>query len=302
MGAPINSRRAGRNKPEGGGRLPGVLEGKRAFLSMSVMHIIGDIHGHFDQLIALLRDDAHLIDADGHWIGGDATVCFLGDYFDRGPDGVGTVELIMQMEQAAAAAGGRVIALLGNHDLMIMAAHRFGHAQTAGPAGNFVADWYRVGGITSDIDRLMSEHIMWLMTRPAMVLLGDRLLMHADATFYLRFGRSVDKVNAGFRELLRSTDTAQWDRALDDFSHRFAFTPVDYFGDPQPRGLIRARDFLGILGGKQIIHGHTPIFRMAGLLPEDVREAYIYAQGMCVNLDPGMYQGGPGFVYRANGS
>ena len=35
-----------------------------------------------------------------------------------------------------------------------------------------------------------------------------------------------------------------------------------------------------------------------GQPPEDVREPLVYSRGRCVNVDGGMYLGGPGFVYQ----
>ena len=49
------------------------------------MYVIGDIHGQIDKATAALRE-AGLIDGDAGWAGGTATLWFMGDYFDRGPD------------------------------------------------------------------------------------------------------------------------------------------------------------------------------------------------------------------------
>ena len=104
--------------------------------------IIGDIHGHCDKLAGLLRD-AGLVDADLAWSGGDARLFLLGDYVDRGPDGIGVIDLLMGLGVEAAAAGGQVEALLGNHDVMLLAAHRFREedARRRGPVlpGSLVA-------------------------------------------------------------------------------------------------------------------------------------------------------------------
>ena len=84
-----------------------------------------------------------------------------------------------------------------------------------------------------------------------------------------------------------SDDVHEWDRLLDLFSNRFEFgKPAD------------ARAFLARYGGRQLIHGHTPIDKMTGQPPETVRAAYVYADGLCVNLDSGMYRGGPGFLFE----
>ena len=87
--------------------------------------VIGDIHGQFDRLIALLHA-AGLISADLHWSGGRAALWFMGDFFDRGPDGVSAVELVIRLQHEAAQVGGRVNSLMGNHEPLIMSARLFG--------------------------------------------------------------------------------------------------------------------------------------------------------------------------------
>jgi hypothetical protein len=44
-----------------------------------------------------------------------------------------------------------------------------------------------------------------------------------------------------------------------------------------------------------LIHGHTPINKITG---EPATEALVYAGGLCVNVDGGLYRGGEGFVYQ----
>jgi len=66
---------------------------------------IGDIHGCLTALTVLLEAVAPAA--------GDRLV-FLGDYVDRGPDSRGVLDLIIGLH-----AGGRVVALRGNHDEMM---------------------------------------------------------------------------------------------------------------------------------------------------------------------------------------
>ena len=91
--------------------------------------IIGDIHGHLGKLTRLLRS-ARLIDSDLRWSGHDTVLWFTGDFCDRGPNGVGVVELVMRLQDEALAHGGKIGALLGNHEAVLLAAKRFGD-QTA---------------------------------------------------------------------------------------------------------------------------------------------------------------------------
>ncbi len=63
---------------------------------------------------------ASLLDGDGRWAGGDATLVQAGDVTDRGDDVRAAMELLMRLEAEAAEAGGRVVVLLGNHEVMNM--------------------------------------------------------------------------------------------------------------------------------------------------------------------------------------
>ena len=78
---------------------------------------VGDIHGDFDALRGILRH-AGIIDAAGRWIAGNSTLVQLGDYTDRGRNVRAVMDLLVDLETQATAAGGRVAVLLGNHELM----------------------------------------------------------------------------------------------------------------------------------------------------------------------------------------
>jgi hypothetical protein len=78
---------------------------------------VGDIHGDFDAFVGLLQH-ARLVDGDRRWAGGDVTLVQTGDAVDRGPKVRDVLDLLMALEQQAPAQGGRVVALLGNHESM----------------------------------------------------------------------------------------------------------------------------------------------------------------------------------------
>ena len=80
---------------------------------------IGDVHGDKDALSAVLRM-AGLIDASDRWIGGTTHVVQMGDVPARGPQTRQALDLLMRLEQEALAAGGRVHALIGNHEAGVM--------------------------------------------------------------------------------------------------------------------------------------------------------------------------------------
>lgn len=78
---------------------------------------VGDIHGAHESFRSVLLE-ASLIDDEEGWTGGTATLVQTGDYLDRGRDVRKVMDLLMRLENEAAAAGGRVEVLLGNHETM----------------------------------------------------------------------------------------------------------------------------------------------------------------------------------------
>lgn len=78
---------------------------------------IGDVHGAYDRFVGMLRA-AGLINDRQRWTGGRARLVQTGDVLDRGADSRKVVDLLIRLEREAAAAGGRVHALVGNHEFM----------------------------------------------------------------------------------------------------------------------------------------------------------------------------------------
>ncbi|MFN8564715.1 MAG: metallophosphoesterase [Anaerolineae bacterium] len=244
-------------------------------------YVIGDIHGHLDQLIELLSR-ARLIDEWQRWIGGASHLWFIGDFFDRGPNGIGVVDLIMRLQIQASDAGGEIRALLGNHEVLFLGAHRFQHIP------RFVLTWQRNGGQDVDMAHITSRHLAWMRRLPAMAHVHNRLLMHADAMFYLDYGSSIADVNEAIAELLRGDDVEAWKQLLDDFAERMAFSVQN------PSAMSNVIEFLTTFGGRQIVHGHTPIQYVADSVSPQA--PLLYADDLCINVDGGIYLGAPGFV------
>jgi hypothetical protein len=78
---------------------------------------VGDVHGAFDNFVAVLRA-AQIIDNRNRWSGRRTVLVQTGDILDRGPDSRKAIDLLRRLERDAQRAGGRVISLLGNHELM----------------------------------------------------------------------------------------------------------------------------------------------------------------------------------------
>ena len=78
---------------------------------------IGDLHGDLAATRAALRL-AGAIDEKDHWAGGALVVVQTGDQLDRGDGERAILDLFDRLEGEAKAAGGAVISLNGNHEIM----------------------------------------------------------------------------------------------------------------------------------------------------------------------------------------
>lgn len=78
---------------------------------------VGDVHASYDNLVSVLTM-AGLLDRSAHWAGGRGVFVQLGDILDRGGEARPVLDLLMRLEKEALPAGGRVIVLLGNHEVM----------------------------------------------------------------------------------------------------------------------------------------------------------------------------------------
>ena len=73
--------------------------------------IIGDIHGHYKLLVAMLRKLGYEKSGEGYACPGRKLI-FTGDYINRGPEIRKTVALVRNMVE-----NGNAMAILGNHEL-----------------------------------------------------------------------------------------------------------------------------------------------------------------------------------------
>lgn len=80
---------------------------------------VGDVHGAYERFLGILRASG-VIDTRNRWIGGRTHLVQTGDVLDRGPDSRQVVEWLRRLARDAERAGGRVHALIGNHEAMRM--------------------------------------------------------------------------------------------------------------------------------------------------------------------------------------
>ncbi|MFD7321336.1 metallophosphoesterase [Streptomyces sp. NPDC059875] len=258
------------------------------------LFVVGDVHGYLDELIAALREQG-LIDENGAWAAGNARLWFLGDFTDRGPDGIGVIDLVMRLSAEAAAAGGYCKALMGNHELLLIGAKRFADTPVNSGAGTatFQAAWLLNGGQKHDMDRLQDVHLQWMSRLDAVVEEDGHLLMHSDTTAYLEYGSTIEDVNDTVHEILNRNDADEvWD-LFRKFTKRFAFRD-----DAGPQAV---QELLGTYGGRRVVHGHSPIPYLLGQVgTEDGEDGsgpivdgpHVYADGLAIAMDGGVTMAG----------
>ncbi|MBT2378226.1 metallophosphoesterase [Streptomyces sp. ISL-111] len=258
------------------------------------LFVVGDVHGYLDELVAALAAQG-LIDADGNWAAGNARLWFLGDFTDRGPDGIGVIDLVMRLSAEAAAAGGYCKALMGNHELLLIGAKRFSDTPVNSGAGTatFQAAWLLNGGQKSDMDRLQDVHLQWMSRLDAVVEEDGHLLMHSDTTAYLDYGSTIEDVNDTITAILTRNDADEcWD-LFRKLTKRFAFRDEG--------GAEAVRELLTTYGGQRVVHGHSPIPYLLGEVgTEDgedgsgpvVNGPHVYADGLAVAMDGGVTMAG----------
>lgn len=78
---------------------------------------IGDIHGDIDALREILTL-AGAIGANNEWIGGELVIVQTGDLLDRGDTERAILDWLADLRRQARAAGGDMLLLNGNHELM----------------------------------------------------------------------------------------------------------------------------------------------------------------------------------------
>jgi bis(5'-nucleosyl)-tetraphosphatase (symmetrical) len=167
-------------------------------------YVIGDLQGCAHEAQVLLNRIAE--DAAG-----EAGILFVGDLVNRGPESLTALRRVMALAEAS---GGRVEALLGNHDLHLLAV-----ATGAQPLAK--SDTLDQILAAPDRDRLID----WLRRRPLALLVQGHLLVHAgvlpqwSAADTIARAGEVERVlrGPGWIEFLREmygNEPDRWDDAL----------------------------------------------------------------------------------------
>lgn len=221
----------------------GSVAAQDVFDKVSRVVAVGDVHGGFDEFVAVLRS-AGVIDGRNRWSGGSTHLVQTGDVPDRGPASRKVFDLLMDLEKQAPKAGGRVHALIGNHEVMNLIGDlrdvsdaEFGAFRTGDSAAirdrafELLADPARKAepgyrdAWNQDHPLGWVEHRQafgpkgkygkWLRTHNAIVRVGDLLLMHGGLSAKYA-DLTLAQVNARVRQELDDPALLQGGMAVDE--------------------------------------------------------------------------------------
>jgi hypothetical protein len=204
---------------------------------------VGDLHGDLAQTRESLRL-AGVINASDHWTAGNATFVQIGDVMDRGDDVRAILDLLRNLEREAAAAGGKAIELIGNHESFNLVGDQ---------ASASAADMASFGG--EEARRALfsqaGEYGAWLRTHKAVVIVDDTVFVHGGITPEMaKLG--VDALNAGVLAYLNGGPQSPF---LDRRDGPLWFR--GYVQAPAPDVCSRLDEALQILGVRRMVVGHT---------------------------------------------
>lgn len=215
---------------------------------------IADVHGVPDTFRALLRE-VGLIDEAGHWSGGGDTLVLTGDLVDRGDDGRGAYDLVMQLEREAAAAGGAVHMLLANHEVMNLTGDL--RYVSEGDFALFGGPEARRQAFSLD-----GYYGRWLFEKPLMIVVNDTLFMHGGLAPML-MDYTLESLHETSREQIRAA-AIEW--MASGVYPRPSGPPFDRDGPLWYRGSSRCNwDSVGEMtmqileryGVERVVVGHT---------------------------------------------
>lgn len=183
---------------------------------------IGDIHGDFN-IFKKVLSMCNLIDFNGNWIGGNTFVVQLGDTLDGKRPGIniskefiqepGEVEIIkyiLYIDSQARNLGGRVISILGNHEL---------YPYYLKNNKNFIREYVKKIDIKTYKKEYNTDRIKFFQpgelgaslfgrTRPLILQLGEFIFIHGSLTDSL-IEENIDRY--GYVNLNKiNKDTSNW--------------------------------------------------------------------------------------------
>jgi serine/threonine protein phosphatase 1 len=186
--------------------------------------VIGDVHGHYDALIALL---------DAIAPAQNEAVYFLGDLIDRGPKSANVVNFVMENKYRC---------ILGNHEQMLLdvLGRKNSHI-----AGDIFQAWLYGGGYATLVSYnhdIPQKHLDWMNRLPKYLDLNDVWLVHAGVDPALPLEKQTEAEFCWIREDFHRGDRPYFPNKRIIVGHTITFT----FPGVTPGNLVSGVGWLDI--------------------------------------------------------
>ncbi len=258
---------------------------------------IGDLHGDLEAARSALRL-AGAIDDQDHWIGDDLVVVQTGDQLDRGDQDKAILDLLLRLAGEAAADGGALHLLNGNHELMnvrldLRYISEKGFAEFQEFAEDAEADSLLLSLPAEQRGRAAAfrpggPYAKILSERNIFLIIGDNLFVHGGITpEHLELGLEAlnEQTKAWMAgdgpcpEILHTSKSPVWVRCFSD--------------DVDSSDCERLDRVLESLGIRRMIVGHT--------VQQEGISSYCDESVWCIDSGMSAYYGGPTQVLEISG-
>ncbi|MEO1258910.1 MAG: ankyrin repeat domain-containing protein [Bacteroidota bacterium] len=236
------------------------IEEKDKYKMPKQLVAISDIEGNFSAFENLLKSNG-VVDEQLNWRFGEGHLVLVGDFFDRGSKVTECLWLIYKLEQEAAAVGGKVHFIIGNHENMNLEGDlRYVHLKYFANAIAFKKNYMSFFSENTFLGK-------WLRTKNVAVQIGRLLFVHGGispqfAIKNIRFStlneKARDYMGVPLDSMANDTIAAA---IFDQFYGPLWYR--GYFEEELKTELVASTlDYLGI---RKVVVGHTPVEKIQTL-------------------------------------
>ena len=235
----------------------------------SKIFAVGDVHGEFDSLYLLLRNNG-IIDQNSNWIFGDGTLVFVGDIFDRGSKVTETLWLIYKLQSQAEDNGGTLFFTLANHEIMEL------QGDTRYLNNNYLLLTSKNNTTYRELFGTESILGLWLRRQHTVVRIGNILFSHAGISPVLVKNKiQINEINSLINRFLNREE-------LDPVEVEKISLLLGEYGPFWYRGYLQSSPFSKILETSDVeeintylnvqvqVFGHTEVDLVSPLFNERV--------------------------------
>lgn len=264
---------------------------------------ISDIEGNYRAFRDFLVS-ARVINADLDWTFGQGHLVLVGDFVDRGASTTPLLWLIYKLELSAAAQGGRVHYILGNHEIKNLQGNfQSAHQKYTHVAGMLGRQQGELFGDASFLGR-------WLMSKNSAELINGTLFVHGGLHPKLaELPYSLEEVN----RIARSRYRQMWYPSRQPTAEDVLLDTVKglswyrgYFKDDLSQAQVDAT--LKKFQASAVVVGHTPTWSVKALFDRkvfaiDVKHPLDYRSGFPPRRSEGLrLEGGRAWRIKDDGS